>query len=542
MESICIKNVKSLMDTNEIFLSPITLLVGKNSSGKSTFLRTFPLIKQSIRKRTDGPLLWAGDVDDYVDFGSFLDTVTNNKSDGNPIEFQFDFKLSLSRSRYYLEFLKNTLGNVKNYDVHYGISIAKAGSKEYISRLSVNFCNSSFVFKMQPNPRDVNVVVDGIQILPKKTFKNNILSPFDDERKSVFGFKLPPIEMFLDLVAKSSYENEMENLNLTLENFGMYNLFLPFTSGEIAMQIIGECLCKGVPLSIFDADFPDEDKKDNSKVIGNIFKIVAQLNNANDESKEHMIAILKLVYFYGCFSVMDRYIANYFNQVHYIAPVRATAERYYRLRNVSIDEVDFQGKNLAIFLENLSKNDKLSHFNQWTDDLLGFHVGTKNDGEHVSIQVVARGNDKATNLLDTGFGFSQILPIVTQLWQIVTEKAGDDKQRKHSWNVPPLVLAVEQPELHLHPALQGDLAKSFVNSIELAKKNAFRLQLILETHSETIVNYFGMAVAEGKISPKDVSVVLFNKDENNITRVHNSGYDEDGYLLDWPIGFFSARS
>jgi len=96
MESIRIKNVKSLMDTNEVFLSPITLLVGKNSSGKSTFLRTFPLIKQSIRKRTDGPLLWAGDVDDYVDFGSFLETVTDNELDDHPIEFQFNFKLSLT--------------------------------------------------------------------------------------------------------------------------------------------------------------------------------------------------------------------------------------------------------------------------------------------------------------------------------------------------------------------------------------------------------------------------------------------------------------
>lgn len=543
MESICIKNVKSLIDTKEIFLSPITLLVGKNSSGKSTFLRTFPLIKQSIRKRTDGPLLWAGDVDDYVDFGSFLETVTNNELDGNPIEFQFDFKLSLIRNRYYLEFLKNALANVRNYDVRYGISIDKAGSKEYVSRLSVNFCNSNFVFEMQPNPRDVNVIVDGIQILQKKTFKNKILTPFDDERKSIFGFKLPSIEMFLDLIAKSSYESDIENLNLTLENFGMYDLFLPFTSGEIAMQIIGECLCKGVSLSIFDVNFSDEDKKENSKVIGNILKIVAQLNNSNGELKEHMIAILKLVYFYGCFSVMDRYIANYFNQVHYIAPVRATAERYYRLRNVSIDEVDYQGKNLAIFLESLSKNDKLSKFNQWTDNLLGFHVRTKNDGEHISIQVVSRGKNKTTNLLDTGFGFSQILPIVTQLWQIVTEKADvSSNQRKHAWNIPPLVLAIEQPELHLHPALQGDLAESFVNSIELAKKNNFRLQLILETHSETMVNYFGKAVAEGKISFEDVSVVLFDKDENNLTRVHSSGYDKDGYLIDWPIGFFSAGS
>ena len=547
MKSIRIKNVKSLIDTEDVALSPITLLVGKNGSGKSTFLRTFPLIKQSIRKRTDGPLLWAGDVDDYVDFGSFLETVTDkgadNESKCDPIEFQFKFKLNLNRRRYYLDSLKNTLGNVGNCDVRYGISISKVGSKEYVSCLSVNFCKNNFIFEMQPNPRDVNVIVDGIRIpqILKKSFKNKNLIPFDDERKSIFGFKLPPIEWFLDLIARSSYENEMANLSLALENFGMYDVFLPVTSNEIAMQIVGECLCKDVSLSIFDTDLVVNDRKDGNEVIDHILKLVNQLNNSDDKLKEHMSAILKLVYFYGCFSIMDRYIANYFNQVHYIAPVRATAERYYRLRNVSIDEVDYQGKNLAIFLEGLSRSGKLSSFNQWTDNFLGFHVRTKNDGEHISIQVASHGRDKATNLLDTGFGFSQILPIVTQLWQIVPEKTSANKQRRNLWDIP-LVLAVEQPELHLHPALQSDLAKAFINSLEIARKNNLLLQFILETHSETIVNYFGQAVAEGKISSEDVSVVLFDKDEDNLTRVHNSGFDKDGYLLNWPIGFFSARS
>lgn len=543
MKSICIKNVKSLVDTGNVSLSPITLLVGKNSSGKSTFLRTFPLIKQSIRKRTDGPLLWAGDVDDYVDFGSFSETVTNNDLNSSPIEFQFDFDLNLNRHRYYLDSLKKalSLSNVESCNVRYKISISKAGRREYISCLSVDFCQSNFTFEMQPNPRDVNVIVDGIQILQNKIFKNKILTPFDDERKSVFGFKLPPIEVFLDLIAKSLYENEIENLSLTLENFGMYDVFLPFTSGEMAMQIIGECLCKEVSLSIFDEDFSANDKKDDSKVVNHILRIIEQLNNSCGELKERMIATLKLVYFYGCFSIMDRYIANYFNQVHYIAPVRATAERYYRLRNVSIDEVDYQGKNLAIFLAGLDKSGKLLDFNKWADELLGFHVGTKNDGEHVSIQVASRGMNKTTNLLDAGFGFSQILPIVTQLWQIATEKKDVDDRKKNLWNIP-LVLAVEQPELHLHPALQGDLAKSFINSVELARKKNFYLQLILETHSETIVNYFGQAVAEGRISSEDISVVLFDKDEDNLTKVHNGGYDEDGYLFNWPIGFFSVGS
>ena len=49
MQSIEIKNLRSLKDTGRVELKPITLLVGANSSGKSTFLRTFPLLKQGLK-------------------------------------------------------------------------------------------------------------------------------------------------------------------------------------------------------------------------------------------------------------------------------------------------------------------------------------------------------------------------------------------------------------------------------------------------------------------------------------------------------------
>lgn len=95
----------------------------------------------------------------------------------------------------------------------------------------------------------------------------------------------------------------------------------------------------------------------------------------------------------------------------------------------------------------------------------------------------------------------------------------------------PLVIAIEQPELHLHPALQAKLANAFRASIELAKKNHCNLQLLIETHSETIVNFFGRAIARKIMSPKDVSVVLFEKKrEQNQTEVRISQYDEAGYL------------
>ncbi|MBS4045448.1 MAG: hypothetical protein KG075_03835 [Alphaproteobacteria bacterium] len=67
MLSLQLKNIRSITDSGNIELRPITLFLGQNSSGKSTFLRTFPLLKQSVITRSNSPILWYGDL---VDFGS----------------------------------------------------------------------------------------------------------------------------------------------------------------------------------------------------------------------------------------------------------------------------------------------------------------------------------------------------------------------------------------------------------------------------------------------------------------------------------------
>ena len=58
MKSIGIKNLRSLKNVEQIEIKPITILVGRNSSGKSTFLRIFPLLKQTLEAKTAEPILW----------------------------------------------------------------------------------------------------------------------------------------------------------------------------------------------------------------------------------------------------------------------------------------------------------------------------------------------------------------------------------------------------------------------------------------------------------------------------------------------------
>jgi hypothetical protein len=90
MDAIRIKNLRALEDTGLIDLKPITFLLGANSSGKSTFLRSLPLIRQSVTAKTTSPILWYGDL---VDFGGFKEAL-NNKSNIKEICFSYKFKIS----------------------------------------------------------------------------------------------------------------------------------------------------------------------------------------------------------------------------------------------------------------------------------------------------------------------------------------------------------------------------------------------------------------------------------------------------------------
>lgn len=61
IRGIGIQNFRSFVDRTFIDIKPITVFVGKNSSGKSSLLRTFPLLRQSVEENTTGPyfMVWA---------------------------------------------------------------------------------------------------------------------------------------------------------------------------------------------------------------------------------------------------------------------------------------------------------------------------------------------------------------------------------------------------------------------------------------------------------------------------------------------------
>lgn len=133
-------------------------------------------------------------------------------------------------------------------------------------------------------------------------------------------------------------------------------------------QYIGAQLCTGKTIEDIVKGRGKRFGK-TEKNISNIFqKIEERIMGMAPSQKQLTLNRFKLIYVYSRLAQIDEYITYYFRQVHYIAPLRATAERYYRLRNLAIDEIDFQGKNLAVFLNSLAE-DRLKAFQDWTQEM-----------------------------------------------------------------------------------------------------------------------------------------------------------------------------
>jgi hypothetical protein len=217
----------------------------------------------------------------------------------------------------------------------------------------------------------------------------------------------------------------------------------------------------------------------------------------------------------------------------YIGPMRARSERYYRYQDLAVSEIDPDGKNFPMFLNSLTSR-QIDDFSAWVERLFGYGVRVVRQTGHISINLVNGGI--STNIVDVGYGVSQILPVLGQIWWARARPLAREVQGALA------LLAIEQPELHLHPAHQALLADALVGETAGEGPRERRMNYLVETHSETLVNRFGEFSADGRLQADDVQVILFDTIDNDSTQVRTVKFDDDGTLVDWPYGFFQPAA
>ena len=217
--------------------------------------------------------------------------------------------------------------------------------------------------------------------------------------------------------------------------------------------------------------------------------------------------------------------------VNYIGPLRSAPERLYRLSGSDSDAIGFQGEFSANVLY---RNPGIRRrVNYWFDARrLGIpyvldviRLGEAElSGEHITIALYDKRTETQVTLADVGYGINQLLPIIIE--GIASQEGS--------------IICVEQPEIHLHPRLQANIADLMIDTI--ADERGKRKQWIVETHSELLILRLQRRIREGKIKPEDISVLYVDPNdestEGSAIKVLRLG--EDSYFkAPWPDGFFA---
>lgn len=158
------------------------------------------------------------------------------------------------------------------------------------------------------------------------------------------------------------------------------------------------------------------------------------------------------------------------------------------------------------------------NINAWLGDILGRPVIAKvSDEGKDKVRLtfsIKGGQGEDFSALQVGFGFSFSLPVIVAP---LIAKPGD-------------LIIIENPEAHLHPSAQSKIGML----LALAAQNG--VQVIVETHSDHLLNGIRVAVKKGLLSSKNTMIHFFSPN----TSVHRNSFniEPDGTTERWPEGFF----
>ena len=209
------------------------------------------------------------------------------------------------------------------------------------------------------------------------------------------------------------------------------------------------------------------------------------------------------------------------------APVRSKPHRTYDPARTTRDP---GGDHIPMFLAGMYSQNKekwetfkaaLENFGQKSglfDEIVVKPLGKREGGPfQVHIKKYGRrAKGPQRNLIDVGYGVSQALPIITELLRP---------------DASPVFL-LQQPEVHLHPSAQAALGSLFC---QIA---ANRRQLIIETHSDHLLDRVRMDIRDGKTSlkPEDVSILFFDRGDLDVT-IHSLRIDKEGNIQGMPPNY-----
>lgn len=388
MQSFRLRNIKGFPDSGSFEIKPITVIIGRNSSGKSSLIR-FPLVLKQTVQESVSPFLSFGR---YIDYGNFEDVVFNHDTNLN---ISFDIEIN---SEKFLYLLKRTYIPYK---------ISKLKEAFYIE-------NKKLIIHVEVGK-------------PKKV------------SKSKEGLKVKKFQILLgdDNIISCDENDTLYDVNVMDRKFGKYSLQ-------------------------FDSFIPNI----------NYMDLEPSVNNTESEYKEELIYMVRAIT-----RAVQMYLSTLCDNISYIGPFRKIPERSYRYKEANLENVGFDGQYTAEILASYYRRSDTKFFeniNEWLNKHLGMKLTVEDlKGDLYKILIKDLETNVNNNIIDVGFGLSQVLPIIVQVFM---NKHYDTKTIRQNYTrrfLNKKLNIIEQPELHLHPSAQANLADLFIEGHKIDKKIIF---------------------------------------------------------------------
>jgi hypothetical protein len=139
-------------------------------------------------------------------------------------------------------------------------------------------------------------------------------------------------------------------------------------------------------------------------------------------------------------------------------------------------------------------------------------------GRHESepFQIRVRIDGPPSNLVDVGYGVSQVLPILVD--SILADKGN--------------LFLLQQPEIHLHPRAQAELGTFLARIVSTQS-----IQLVIETHSDYLLDRIRMDVRDGRVLPSEDIVILFFERNSWGVSIRPMSIDKNGNIVNVPTSY-----